>query len=227
MDYELGERSTALIGETSMPDDKLLDVAELGHGKIGSERSLHTFFAHDTKTDIGFLDHGDIITTVTNACDNLASALLDLDCNDSFLRWTASADADSFCRLGHIEEFLAKLLIGDNDAQCSAIDHQHVRRSQILIIINFFIDSINLCLIRNDLDILVAILQASRNCNALSSLNFVTSEHPYLNSCLSQCIDSFKHILLQLIFNTCDGKEIHLVLKRHDCLCDLLVSVNH
>ncbi len=94
MDNELGERSTALVGKTAMPDDKFLDVAEFGDGKIGSERGLHTFLSNNTETDIGFLDHGDIITTVTNACDNLASALLDLDSNDSFLRRTASTDTD-------------------------------------------------------------------------------------------------------------------------------------
>ena len=163
-----------------MPDNKFLDVAEFGHREISSERSLHTFFADNTETYVSFLDHGNVVSSITNACNNFTSALFDLDRNDSFLSWTASTNTNSLGGLRDIKEFLTKLLIRNDNTQGGSINHQHMSRGQVFVVINFFVNPVDLNFICDYLDIFIPILQSSRYGNALSCLNFVSSEHPNL-----------------------------------------------
>lgn len=160
MHNELRQGSASLIGQTTVPDDEFLDVTEFGDREIGSKRGLHAFLTHDAETDVSLLDHGDIIATISNAGNDLASHLLDLDCNDRFLSRTAPAYTDCFRRLSHIEELLTELLMSHDYGQRCAINHKHVRRGQILIIVYLFVNSIDLCLIGNHLDILISVLQS-------------------------------------------------------------------
>ena len=109
-----------------MPDDQLFDITEAQNREVSGERGLHALLTHDTKADVGFLDHSNIIATITDACDNFTSALLDVNSNDSFLGRTTSADTNSLGLLRHIEEFLAQLLIRDDNTQRATINHQHM-----------------------------------------------------------------------------------------------------
>ena len=89
-----------------MPDDQLFDVAKLGDGEICGKRCLHAFFADDSKTNVCFLDHCDVVSTVTDAGDHFSSEVLDVDGDNSFLSWAATADTDCLSCLGHREELL-------------------------------------------------------------------------------------------------------------------------
>ena len=50
-----------------MPDEQFDEVAELLDRKVCRERSLTALLADDTNTDIGGLDHGDVVSTVADA----------------------------------------------------------------------------------------------------------------------------------------------------------------
>jgi hypothetical protein len=78
-----------------VPNNQLFDVAESLDRKIGSERGLHAFLADDSKSDVSLLNHCDIIATVTDAGDDLASEMLDVYGNSSFLGRAAPTHADS------------------------------------------------------------------------------------------------------------------------------------
>lgn len=46
--HKLTEHCAALVRQTTMPDDQLPDVLELGDREVSSEGSLHAFLADDT-----------------------------------------------------------------------------------------------------------------------------------------------------------------------------------
>ena len=50
-----------------MPDKELCEVAKLGNGEICCEGCLTAFFSYNSDTDIGSLNHGNIIATIANA----------------------------------------------------------------------------------------------------------------------------------------------------------------
>ena len=58
-------------------------------------------------------------------------------------------------------------------------------------------------------------------------LDLVASEHPDLDAGLAQRVDRLKHILLQLVFDAGHRQELHLVLERHDCVGNFLLTVAH
>lgn len=60
-----------------MPAKQLAEVAELENGEVGCQRGLFAFFADDANADVGSLDHADVVATVANAADALASVVAD------------------------------------------------------------------------------------------------------------------------------------------------------
>jgi len=79
----------------------------------------------------------------------------------------------------------------------------------------------------DDLDVFISGLQTGGNGNTLCCLDLVSSQHPDLNTCLSQNVNSLKNVVLKLILNTCYGEELHLVLQALDCLGYLALTINH
>jgi hypothetical protein len=84
-----------LVRVAPVPDQKLGKVVELGDTEVCGERSLATFFAHNTNANVGSLDHGDVVATITNAADTLLGMLTDQVGNLGFLRRRATARNDS------------------------------------------------------------------------------------------------------------------------------------
>ena len=70
-------------------------------------------------------------------------------------------------------------------------------------------------------------LQACRYRDALSSLNFISSEHPDLDACLSQSFNRDQHIVLKFVLDPRDGKEIHLFFQTGNNVLHQLLSVLH
>jgi len=126
MDNELGQGGASLIGQTTVPDDQLFDVAESLDGEIGSERGLHAFLAYDSKSNVSFLNHCYIVATVTDAGNDLTSEMLDVYRNNSFLGGAAPTYTDCPRLLGYREELFAETFIGDDNAKCRTVDHEHV-----------------------------------------------------------------------------------------------------
>ena len=100
-------------------------------------------------------------------------------------------------------------------------------RGQLLIVLDLPIDLVMLSLSRYDHDLFVSCLESCGDGNTLGSVNLVASKHPDLNASLSQYINCLQHVLLELIFDASHSKEVHLKLEAHDCLGNLLFSVDH
>lgn len=49
-----------------MYEKKFAEVFELGNGNVSGAGGLETFDARDTDTDVGSLDHGDVVCAVAN-----------------------------------------------------------------------------------------------------------------------------------------------------------------
>jgi hypothetical protein len=60
-----------------VPQNQLLKVAKLRDAEIRSETCLHSLFSNYPYTDISFLNHRDVVATITNTGDSLTS--LDAD----------------------------------------------------------------------------------------------------------------------------------------------------
>jgi hypothetical protein len=110
MDDKLRKLSASLVRHSTVPKDQILDVTELDHRKVRGERSLHSLFACNTDTYICLLDHGYIITSITNASNTFLGVVLDVSCDLSLLFGTASANTDTLGLSCHSKESLANLI---------------------------------------------------------------------------------------------------------------------
>ena len=91
VDDELGKLGGALVTITAVPDEQLGEMVELGDGEIGGEGGLPAFFSHNSNADVGGLDHGDVVATVTNAGDAFVRVGADEEGDVGFLGWGAAA----------------------------------------------------------------------------------------------------------------------------------------
>jgi hypothetical protein len=90
-------------------------VLELDNGKVCCERRLHTFLSDDSNTDISDLNHGDVISSVTDACNPLIGVLLYFPSDDRLLSRTAPADADRGCIFSNLEKGFLDFRVVKND----------------------------------------------------------------------------------------------------------------
>lgn len=76
------------------------DVAELQDGEVSGKRGLFAFFADNTETNIGRLNHANVVASVTNGCGLFLRVVLDQLDNLGLLsrRATAAYDSRSFAR---------------------------------------------------------------------------------------------------------------------------------
>jgi hypothetical protein len=81
-------------------------MAKLKHGEISSKRGLFAFFANNSKSNISLHYHGNIIATISNTGNSLASEMLNILGNNSLLGWTATTNADRLCILRNTEELI-------------------------------------------------------------------------------------------------------------------------
>jgi hypothetical protein len=89
-----------------MPQQKLAQVRELQYGEISRQRSLHTLLANDAQSNIGCLDHRNIIAAVAYASYPLTSESFEVLSDERFLSRGTSADADGFTEHGRCEKSL-------------------------------------------------------------------------------------------------------------------------
>ena len=140
MAHELGERGTSLVRQPAVPEEELLDVLEFHDREIGRKGCLLAFFANNTKADVCFHDHWDIVATVADACNSLASRLNNLLCDGSLLERTATAYTDGFGMLCNIEELVHEVGIRQNDVKGCAGNHKHVRIHNTLVAVHSVLD---------------------------------------------------------------------------------------
>ena len=76
MEHKLGQYSRTAVGQATVPEHKLAELTELFKGKVTCEGSLKAFFTLNADAHIRLHDHTDIISTVTDTSDALASCVL-------------------------------------------------------------------------------------------------------------------------------------------------------
>ena len=181
---------------------------ELGDGKVRSLDSSKTLVAEYTHANMSLLDHGDIIGTVTDSeCENVAIIRLNHAHDISFLAWSKSATDNSFTCFTHANEVELEFFVFRYVAE-SCIFHDH---GSLFFICNHTIVK-NYELIRAVLGhILLSFkpkyLEVRFNERAgaryvLCCLKLITCEHPNLNLGVLQRAYHFRHIILQLVFNS-------------------------
>jgi hypothetical protein len=74
---------------------------------------------------MGFLDHGDIITTITDTRNSLTGKLSKELCDDCLLCWTTPANAYRLRVLGSLKELVLQIVIFYDATKCLAVNHQH------------------------------------------------------------------------------------------------------
>ena len=77
VDDKLRELRTTFIRVAAVPNKELGQMVELGDAKVCGQRRLATFLADNADTDVGGLDHRDIIATIANAGNSPTSMLTD------------------------------------------------------------------------------------------------------------------------------------------------------
>ena len=67
-----------------------------------------------------------------------------------------------------------------------------------------------LCLVSSAFMCLARLLRHSGgNCDALGRLDLVPGKHPYLDSGISELLDRFQHLVLELVFDAGTGQILH------------------
>ena len=128
------------------------------------------------------------------------------------MSWRASADAHAWGKDHQLEEPVHTFLVVEhcierlsiyNDGGILHIGLQFVKIFQKLSSVKHLTD---------EEELVFTSLEPSADSNICGSLDFVTSQHPNLDSCSLEGLDGHFDVLLELVFNTCYSKEIHLVL---------------
>ena len=101
-------------------------MLKLQDGEVGCKRSLVSLLSYNTETHIGFLNHSDVIPTVSNTRHTLACHLLQRSSNQSFLSGTASTAADRVSLLCDHEEALEKVGVVLEHMKRHAVHNQHL-----------------------------------------------------------------------------------------------------
>lgn len=94
MHDELSQFRTTFVRVPSMPDEKFCQITELFDREISGERCLSSFLSNDTDTNVGGLDHGDVVATIADTADALLGVLADEPGYICFLRWGTTACND-------------------------------------------------------------------------------------------------------------------------------------
>jgi hypothetical protein len=68
-----------------MPQNELTEVAELSQAKVRRKTCLHPFFSNNTNSNVSFLDHRDIVSSISDTSNSLASLYAQVLSYDSFL----------------------------------------------------------------------------------------------------------------------------------------------
>lgn len=162
------------------------------------------------------MDHRHVITAIPDASDSLAAVLLDVAGDRSLLTGVASAHANRFGVFGHREELFDDLLVFvvENLTESGTIDHK--QRSLFVgsrVLCNLLPDPafvVVLCLVSSYFMCLARLLRHSGgNCDALGRLDLVPGKHPNLDSGISELLDRFQHLVLELVFDAGTGQILH------------------
>lgn len=101
---------------TSVHKHEASKEAELPKCKVGRHNSLATLETSKTDTNIGILNHSDIVGAITNRKGHDTKASLDHANNSRLLSGTDTAAKNRLAILAEEQEFLLELLV-ENDAQ--------------------------------------------------------------------------------------------------------------
>ncbi|KAI6763055.1 hypothetical protein HG530_009035 [Fusarium avenaceum] len=172
MDDKLRELSAPLVTVTTMPDQELNKMTELLNGEIGRQTSLSTFFTNNTNTNIGSLDHRDIIATIANTADTLLGVFSN--------------------KLGHLR-FLERqaLAVYKKTSICFASEK-----------IKMLLGVILLLELRNGVDVLATSHKLGADGDTSRSLHLVASQHPNLDASVAKQLQRGLDIFLEFVLYT-------------------------
>ena len=117
---ELGEAEVAV---TAMDCQKAPEALELWKGVIAGAGGLGALLADDAHSDVGHLDHADIVGPISHTEADLFALLLDELDHKGFLKWGDTAAEYSGARLSQGEE-LHPLRLIKGKRQRRALNHQ-------------------------------------------------------------------------------------------------------
>lgn len=205
MNIELGVVDETNSKLSSVPEHKSSQVFELGHCIVWETSSLVSFFTEDTNTNISSLNHVDIISTITNRqWDAVFCLILDKSDNFGLLGGRESVSNNGLWSLDDFEEHVREVSVVKDLWKLATWDHETVIS---LDAFNFFNYSLELVfkfvfvLFKHINWIVFSFEVSARVSNFLGSLTFVTSQHPYFDTCFSEVLDAFNDLVLELIFD--------------------------
>lgn len=185
-------------------------MRELRKREICRKRGLLSFFALDSKTDIGLQDHAHIIATVADCRRVKVGILFDVLHDESFLGRGAAAAHDGGRLDGRSEELLAKIV----EAHLKGItidDEDRVLRGVELVDLVQALVRIHHA--SNCLDDACRLEQPCTDCDASRCLNLVPREHPHFDPCLLEELQCRADILLELVFDTRHAQRLEVFLE--------------
>ena len=75
---EVRQSRGALVGVPAVPEHEVAQVAELRNREVTRERGLHSLLPLDSDSDVGALDHPDVVAPVPDAADPSLGVFLEI-----------------------------------------------------------------------------------------------------------------------------------------------------
>ena len=106
---EIGD---ACVASSSMDEDQPPQLLKLGDGKVRGLNCSHAFVAKQTDSNVGFIDHGDVVVPVTDSHSNQTLVVLLDHADHVSLLFGRDATADNgLARLADPDEVLAEPVV--------------------------------------------------------------------------------------------------------------------
>lgn len=185
-------------------------------------------------TDVSRLDHADVVATVADTAHALFGVSSDETRDVGLLGRRASASDDTRepgrevdeLGLGQIDTKLERLAVDDEAAVKLSPEEIELgvdvfggldcvaRTSVVVGQVN--VEGMEELTLGDLMNILSASDKLAGNGNARRRLNFVPCKHPYFDAGVTEKLERRLDVLLQLVLDACDGKELEVLLE----LCD-------
>ena len=153
---------------------------------------------------------------------NFVRVFFDLFSDLGFLSWTDSAANHAGGLAAHREKQLLEVV--DRQLNAFAVDHQNLRLAPYLVlgVLGELVDQIleleHVLLLLDDEQLFVRLLYAGGNGNTDRGFDLVTREHPHLDACLPDVLQTRLDVFLKLVLHACYAQTVHVLLQFLDHL---------
>jgi len=126
----------AEVGPVAVNEEQTFEEAELTHRVIRGIDGLKSFFSGYSYSDIGCLNHRDVVRSISDRETHRTETILDETNDESFLKRRGTAADDSFAASCEFEEEIFGVKFTESVTKGGSIDNESVTSRSLSVIIS-------------------------------------------------------------------------------------------